>query len=326
MSTFLITVVPYQDVIDNIEREIKAKNYKVKLDYSDARWKEADLLKKIKDIDALIADSDEVTSLVIESANQLKVISRCGMGIDNIDVDSATRNGIVVTNTPGVMAPAVADLTFALILALARKIPFADCATKSGEWPRIFGQSVAGKTLGVIGVGYIGKEVVKRAMGFGMRIMGYDLKHDENFARRYNLEYVSLDTLLMNSDFVSVNVSLNPSTKHMIGEKQFKLMKKTALFFNTSRGAVVDENALCNALTSNLISGAGIDTFESEPPVSSPLLKMKNVITTPHIGSSTYEAMRDMAYLSMSNAVDVLEGKKPQFVVNSEVLKKVNLK
>lgn len=325
MAAVLVTV-PYEDVTDMISRELVERGHSARVEFGDARWKESELLGKLAGIDALIASTDEVTGRVIESADRLKVISRFGVGFDSVDVAAATRRGIVVTNTPGVMASSVADLVFGFMLALARRIPFADGATRSGGWPRVTGVTVAGKTLGVVGVGTIGKEVIKRARGFDMRVLGHDLQEDPDFARAHGLEYVPLERLLKESDFISLHVALNPSTRRMIGEKHFNLMKATAYFINTSRGAIVDENALCHALASNRIAGAGLDTFEREPPVKSPLLGLPNLVAAPHIGAATSEAIHAMGKLALTNAIDILEGRRPRFVVNPEVLDKLDLR
>lgn len=318
--------VPYEDVTCMMQEELVRKGHEGRVYWGDTRWKESELLGEVSDVDAFIASTDEVTGRVIEAAGHLRVISRFGVGFDSVDVAAATRRGVVVTNTPGVMASSVADLVFGFMLSLARQIPFADRATKAGEWPRMTGLTVADKTLGVVGVGTIGKQVVKRARGFDMRVLGYDLKEDRDFARNYEVEYVSLDRLLKESDFVSIHVDLNSSTRHMIGEEQLKLMKTTAYLVNASRGAIVDEDSLYRALVSSQIAGAGLDTFQKEPPVNSPLLQLPNLVAAPHMGAATREATHSMGRLALVNAIQVLEGRRPKFVVNPEVLEKLDLK
>ena len=274
---------------------------------------EDELVQKVKDYDALVVRSaTKVTRRVIESGANLKVIARAGVGLDNIDVEAAKKRGIVVLNAPEAPAIAVAELVFALMLAFARRIPQADASMRAGRWEKkkLQGAELHGKTLGIIGTGRIGQAVAERAKAFGMKLLLFDIKPNQEFASRIGAEYVELKHLLAESDFVTIHVPLLPETKHMIGEKELALMKPTAVLINTSRGAVVDERALARALRSGQIAGACLDVYEREPPVGSPLLECTNTVLTPHIGASTVEAQRAAALIIASKLRGVLQGEK----------------
>ena len=249
---------------------------------------------------------DEVTRKVIEESDKLKVISKHGAGVDNIDVASARAKGIAVTNTPGVNADAVADLVFGMILCLARRIIESDEMTKEGGWQRICGVSVWGKTIGIIGLGRVGRGVALRAKGFNMRILGYDIFENAEFNRRRKVTFCEIDEILARSDFIVIACNLTEKTRGMIGEREFRLMKKDAYLINTARAEMVDKEALLRALKEKMIAGAGIDVYEKEPPVGDPLLKLDNVVTTSHIGAYTKEALKKMGEIAAQNTIDVL--------------------
>lgn len=215
----------------------------------------------------------------------------------------------------------MADLTFDLFLSLARSIPFADRTVKEGKWPRLVGVQVNGKVLGIIGLGQIGKKVATRASGFDMKILAYDVVKDEAFAKQCGITYCSLNELLANADFVSIHIPLIPTTRGLIGERQLKLMKKDSFLVNISRGEIVDEEAIYQALKEERIRGAALDVFSCEPLGESPLLKLDNVISTPHMGGYTLEALKETGMICVRGIVDVLEGRQPQFAVNPEVVK-----
>jgi len=281
--------------------------------------KVAELIEQLKGIDGCIAGLDEFTAEALESAEDLKVISRHGAGVDNIDLKAATRKGIVVTNTPFVNSEAVADLAFGLMLAAARRIPCADSETKAGRWPKILGRAVYGKTLGIVGLGRIGRGVARRARGFDMEVLAFDIAHDTQFADEYGVKYVTLDELLEESDFITLHLPLSQATRGIIGRRELEMMKQTAFLINTARGALVDEGALYDTLKSGKIAGAAIDVYGEEPPVNSLLLNLDNIVTTPHIGSYTHESLLEMGMIAAQNLVDVLEGKRPLNTVNPEV-------
>jgi D-3-phosphoglycerate dehydrogenase len=280
------------------------------------------LIALIGGVDGLLTGVDEVTSKVIHGADKLKVISKFGTGVDNIDVTAATEKGIVVTNAPGMNSDAVADMTFALMLAAARKIPFAFTQVQQEKWPLIIGTGVWGKSLGIIGLGEIGKRVALRANGFNMEVMSYEKFPDENFIREQNIKLVSLEQLLQTSDFVSIHVPLTDETRHLIGAAEIELMKPTAIMINTARGGIVNEEALYNGLRSGKPATAAFDVLKEEPPADRSLLDLDNFIITPHISPFTKEAIGAAERLSAQNLIDVLNGRYPANIVNSEVLKK----
>lgn len=257
---------------------------------------EDELVILIKDVDALIVRSKPmVTRKVIEAAGKLKIIGRSGVGLDNIDLEAAKEKGIKVINTPGAPANSVAELTIGLMLAVLRKIAYADRRLREGEWVKkqCLGYELRGKTLGVIGMGRIGREVARIAHhGFGMKIIYYDvIRCPKEIEEELKTECVDLETLLRRADIVTIHVPLTPQTKHLINEERLKLMKTTSFLINTSRGGVIDTKALVKALKEGWIAGAGLDVFDEEPlPKNHPLTSLDNVVLTPHIGASTIEA------------------------------------
>lgn len=257
----------------------------------------------------VVRSRTQITRQVIEAGRKLKAIGRPGVGVDNIDVKAAEEAGVAVVNTPEALTNAVAELVLGLMISLSREIPRADASMKRGEWQKqhLIGTELCGKTLGVVGMGRIGIRVAQLAKAFGMKILGYDIiPISEKVLDELESKIVSLDTLLSDSDYVTIHVPLTPETQRMINSKTLRLMKKSSFIINTSRGKVVDEKALCDALKSNVIKGAALDVFEIEPPVGSELVKLPNVVATPHIGSQTAEA-QDLASLKLAdNLVSVL--------------------
>ncbi len=257
---------------------------------------EDELVKLIKDVDAIIVRSKpRVTRRVIEAAEKLRVIGRAGVGIDNIDLEAAKEKGINVLNTPGAPSRSVAELAIGLMLAVARKIAFADRKMREGVWAKkqCMGFELRGKVLGVIGMGRIGREVARIAYyGFGMKIIYYDARGKmEDVERELGAKYRELNDVLREADIVTLHVPLLPSTRHLINEERLKLMKPSTILINTARGGVVDTEALIKALSNGWIAGAGLDVYEEEPlPKDHPLTKFDNVVLTPHIGSTTIEA------------------------------------
>ncbi|HYA21906.1 MAG TPA: D-glycerate dehydrogenase, partial [Thermoproteota archaeon] len=247
-------------------------------------------------------------------------------GYDNIDVAAATKRGILVTNTPEVLTETVADFAWALLMACARRVVEADRSTRLGEWKTwgptmLLGVDISGKTLGVVGAGRIGSSVARRAAGFNMKILYTDSIRKLELEKQTGAEFVDLDTLLRKSDFISLHVSLTDETKHLIAKPELDKMKSTAILINTSRGPVVDQKDLYDALASGRILAAGLDVFATEPiPTSDPLLKLKNVVVTPHIASASVETRGKMAEVAAQNLLDGLFGRTPRFTVNPEVL------
>lgn len=295
---------------------LKGKGYEIIKNKTGKPLNNKEMSELIEDVDGIIIGIDNLNAGIIKRAHNLKVISKYGVGVDNIDIKAATTQEIVVTNTPKANIDAVADLTFALMLALARRIPEADRETKAGNWKKFIGTSVWRKKLGVIGLGKIGRQVVKRARGFEMEILCYDIIQDEEFARQFGVRYVDLETLLKESDYITIHTPLNNATKGMIGYKELEMINENAFLINTSRGGIIDEKALYDALKNNKIKGAALDAYEKEPPEKSSLVELKNIIMTSHNGAYTKEAINNMGIQAAQNLIDVLEGREPENRVN----------
>ncbi|NYB27777.1 MAG: phosphoglycerate dehydrogenase [Methanobacteriaceae archaeon] len=282
-----------------------------------------ELVSSIPDYDAIVVRSrTKVTQEVIEASQKLKIIARAGVGVDNVDVEVATEKGIMVVNAPESTSITVAEHTMGIILSLARKISIADKSVKEGKWEKskFMGSELAGKTLGVIGMGRIGSQVVKRCKAFNMKILVNDPYITEEVASRLGATIVERDTLFKESDVITIHVPLTPETKHSIGKAEFDLMKDTACIINCARGGIINEEDLYQALSNNEIGGAGLDVFETEPPVDNPLLTLDNLVATPHIGASTREAQRDAAIIVAKEIKEVLTGGTARNVLNMPVL------
>ncbi len=282
------------------------------------------LLEHIKDkAGVLCLLTDRIDEEVMRRAPVLKIISVCAAGYNNVDVAKATEKGIMVTNTPGVLAETTADLTWALLLAAARRVPEGDRFMRAGRFvgwspTLMLGQDVHDKTIGIIGMGEIGTAVARRAKGFRMRILYHNRRAAET-ARELGAEQVSLDELLSQSDFISVHVPSSQSTLHLIGKREIGLMKPSAVLVNASRGEVIDEAALIVALRDRRIAAAALDVFENEPKMVDGLAELDNVVLTPHIGSASVETRERMAQMAAKNLTDALEGRMPQHLVNPDV-------
>ena len=266
-----------------------------------------------------------VDAALLDTAPHLRVVSLPAVGYDSVDVDLATKRGIVVCNTPGVLNAAVADLTMAMIIMLARRLPEFEAYSRRGGWGRKepnpgLGHDIAGKMLGVIGFGRIGREVTRRMQGLGMQTIWYD-RFDRAPPDAPGSDYRSLDDLLQESDFVTIHSDLNPSSHHLVGEREIGLMRQTAYIINTSRGGSVDQAALTAALAAGRIAGAALDVLEKEPPdPDEPIVRLPNVITYPHIGTATEETRRAMRGMAVDNLIAVLSDQPPLACVNPEVL------
>ncbi len=274
--------------------------------------------------------SDPIDREVIEQLPELRVIAQYAVGYDNIDVDAATRNRIIVTNTPGVLTETTADLAWTLIMAASRRLGEAERYVRSGQWkvawgPQLLlGNDIHGATLGIIGMGRIGSAVARRAAGFNMRVI-YTSRGESEITQQIEREIsatrVDLETLLHESDIVSIHVPLTQETRGLIGKRELLRMKKGAVLVNTSRGAVIDEQALIQVLRSGHLSAAGLDVFEKEPiQPNNPLLELENVILVPHIGSASHATRSRMSEMVAENIISVLDGKRPPNIVNPEVL------
>ncbi|MGH9934235.1 MAG: 2-hydroxyacid dehydrogenase [Nitrososphaerales archaeon] len=284
-----------------------------------------EIISKIKDKDGLLCIlSDKIDGEVIASAKNLKVISSFSVGYDHIDIDAATKRGIYVAYTPEVLTETTADLAFALMLSVARRIVEGDRLVRRGKWKGnwsyefMLGYDAHNKTLGIIGLGRIGSALARRTNGFKMKVLYYRRNRlSVEKEKELNVEYRELDKLLRESDFVSINLALDKDTYHLIDETKLKLMKNSSFLINTARGQVVDEKALVKALRNKWIAGAALDVFEKEPlPKNSPLLKFDNVVLVPHIGSASRETRDKMAEVAAINLLNVLKGEKPLYAVN----------
>ncbi|MFN8676333.1 MAG: D-glycerate dehydrogenase [Thermomicrobiales bacterium] len=285
-------------------------------------------------LDALLGDADGALTLltdridgpVLDRHPNLKVVSNFAVGYDNIDANAATERGVLVCNTPDVLTAATADHTWALLMSAARRIPESMEYVREGKWRTwgpllLLGQEISGATLGIIGLGRIGKEVARRASGFGMRVLAHDEYQDHDFASRNSIEYTDLDTVLREADFVTLHVALTPETRHLIGAAEFAKMKPTAILINASRGPVVNTDALVAALQSGEILAAALDVTDPEPLAADhPLVNMDNCIVVPHTASATVQTRDAMATLAARNLVAGLQGDKPPASVNFDAV------
>jgi glyoxylate reductase len=284
-----------------------------------------ELLRQAARADALLTLlTDHIDAALLGSAPRLRIVSNMAVGYDNIDVEAATARGVQVTNTPGVLTETTADFAFALLLATARRVVEGDHLARSGGWPTwhpsfLLGQDVHGATLGIVGLGAIGTAVARRARGFAMRVIYSDSRPRPELEAELSASFVPLDTLLRESDFVSLHVPLTPHTHHLIGRRELSLMKPSAFLINTSRGPVVDEEALSEALRSQVIAGAGLDVAEVEPvPAGDPLLELGNLTLTPHVASASVATRARMADMAADAILAVLRGERPVNLLNPQ--------
>jgi glyoxylate reductase len=306
---------------------LKKAGHKVTTLSSSHNIDQAELIKATKGKDAVLTLlSNKIDEAFFEAVGpKLKIVANYAVGFDNIDLEAAKKHKVIVTNTPSdVVNDSVAEHTFALAIALAHRVAEAHVFTTHGDYKGwtpdlLLGCNLKGRTLGLIGAGRIGSSVAEKAFkGFGMKVIYSDFNKNKDIEKAYKAKHVPMDKLLQEADIVSLHVPLFPSTRHLISAREFALMKKTAYLINTARGPIVDEKALCRALATKRIAGAGIDVFEAEPAIDCDLTdnlelrKMTNAILTPHIASATYEARADMAIIAAKNIVAVLAGKKPK--------------
>lgn len=277
---------------------------------------EEELIPLLKDCDGYFAGVDYITEKVIKECNNLKVISRYGVGVDRVDLLAAKQKGILVTNTPGANSVAVAELAMGLILNVARNISVLDKKTRGGEWVHSSGIELGGKTMGILGLGAIGKNLAKYAQGFSMKVMAYDPYMDEEYAKDNNIKVAAFDQVISNSDVISLHLPLNEETWHLINEVTINRMKKEAILVNAARGGIIDEDAAYEALKEGRLGGLGLDAFEMEPPKASPLFELDNVVITPHTGAHTKEAIENMDIMSVENLINLLSGKDCKYIMN----------
>jgi len=311
-SVFISSTLP-KEAVGLIPRDFT-------LDYnnSEVPLSKAELVSRLNGKDGLICHIiSTIDEEVLASAPTLKVVANVAVGYNNIDVAAARRRGVIVTNTPDVLTETTADFAWTLLMATARRVVEADHYARSGRWTAwkwdlLWGADVHGTTLGIVGFGRIGRAVARRALGFNMRVLYHDaVRADAAVERELSATATDLETLLREADFVTLHTNLTPETRHLIGERTLRLMRKSAIVVNAARGPIVDEAALARALREGWIPGAGLDVFEEEPRIHPDLLPLQNVVLAPHIASASRDTRIAMATLAVRNCVAVLEGKAP---------------
>ena len=291
------------------------------------------LRAKVEDVDGLMTNiMDRVDAELLAQGRRLKVVSQLGVGVDNVDLEEATKRGVLVGNTPGVLAKATADIGFALLMSAARRVSESERWLRAGNWqiqyhPMFWlGQEIHGSTLGIIGMGQIGVEMAKRARGFDMNVLYYSRTRKPELEAQYGLRYVGPDALLAESDFVSLHVPLTPETRNYIGERELRQMKSTAILINVARGAVVDPKALYTALKEGWIKAAATDVTDPEPiNLDDPLLTLDNLVVTPHIGSASIDSRRATCMLAARNVIAGIEGRRPEACANPQVYESLGI-
>lgn len=294
------------------------EHFEVEINELDRCLNKSELIKRIKDMDGVLTQlTDVIDEEVISNLNKTKIIANYAVGFNNIDIEAAKKRKIVVTNTPDVLSDTTAELAWSLLFAVSRRIVEADKYVRSGKWNQfspnlLLGQDLNNKTLGIIGAGRIGKAFAKKSIGFDMKILYYNRRRDIEFEEKYDAKYVDLNTLLKESDIISIHTPLTDETYKLIGKNEFDRMKKNCILINTARGPIVDEKALINALKQKSIYGAGLDVYEKEPFISKELIELENVVLTPHIGSASKETRNKMSKMAAENIINVLSGKEPK--------------
>ncbi len=309
MKWKILVSAPYmQPVIDRFRPVLEEHDIEVVLPAVQEYLSEEDLLQWVGDVDGVISGDDHFTERVLKAAPRLKVVSKWGTGIDSIDSKACKRFGVAVRNTPNAFTKAVADSVIGYILCFARQLPWMDKDIRAGVWSKRSAVSLSECTLGVIGVGNIGKAVVRRAIAFGMRVLGNDIvEMPLEFLSETGIEMITKENLLCQADFVSINCTLDPTSFHLMSDREYELMRPTACIINTARGSIIDEPALIKALEEGHISGAALDVFEVEPlPEDSPLRQMENVLLSPHNANSSPEAWERVHQNTIRNLLEVL--------------------
>jgi D-3-phosphoglycerate dehydrogenase len=315
----LVTPTTYGKGDPRLCRELEAAVGEVIYNPAGRPLSSNELRELLPGCDGYIAGLDHIDARALEAADRLRVVARYGVGVDNVDLTAARRKGIVVTNTPNANSSSVAELTIGFILCLARNIPQLSQSVKTGEWNRSRGLALEGKTVGLIGFGRIGKEVARRLSGWSVRLLAYDPVPDREAAARFGVELVSQQKVLAESDFLSLHLPLDASTRHVVNAKFLAGMKKGSFLINTARGDLIDEPALCAALETGQLQGAALDAFMQEPPgAENQLLKMPSLIATPHCGGHTDLAMDAMGWGALRDCLAVLRGELPLHPVTGE--------
>ena len=316
-------VVVFSQIDPEILTRLKAQYHVVIIDPKQGDVNQQ-IQQHVQDADGMIGAGRLLNQSNLATAQQLKIISSVSVGYDNYDVDYLNQKNIWLSHTPHVLTETTADLAFTLLMSAARKVPYLDHWTKSGEWKRTvsqaqFGQDIHGKTLGIIGLGNIGAAIARRGLyGFNMNILYHNRREKLEMAQPLNAQYRSLEQLLQESDFVVVAVDLNAESKALLSTEQFDLMQSHAVLVNIARGSVIDEQALIQALKDRKFFAAGLDVYEKEPLQTSELFQLDNVVTLPHVGSATAETRKKMAELAYRNLVDALDGRQPRYLVNPD--------
>jgi len=319
----LITATSFSEVTKEPEQRLIDAGYEIAHNPYGRPMTAAELAPLLAGVDGVAAGVDDFSAAAFAQADRLKIVARHGAGLDQVDLAECTRRGIVVTNLPGANAEAVADMAVALMLAVARHIPEGDRTTKAGQWANTYGVDLFRATVGLLGMGRIGKGVARRCRGFDARVLAYDPYFDEAFAQAHGIERASsMEQVLREADFVSIHMPSNEQTRKSINAEKIALLKPTAILVNTARGAIIDEDALASALEQGRIFGAGLDVYATEPPSNSRLITSPRTVTMPHVSSNTPGALLAMGNGVVDAIVAVLGGEKPQFVVNPDVYKK----
>ena len=312
MQNFRLRLLSWSPVSTNPAIDwLREKGVEVVITRTTVNTTEDELIELLQDYDAVIPGTEPFTRRVIESLPRLRTIARSGVGFNSIDLEAAQERGVVVSITPGANKHAVADHAFGLIIMLAHQIPANQQMVANQRWQRVPGRDVHNKTLGIIGVGNIGKQVAVRSSGFGMTLLGYDIAPDEEFGLSEFLFYVSLEHLLKHSDFITLHVPYYNLTHHMIGARELAMLKPDAYLINTARGGLIDEAALYQALVDQKLAGAALDVMENEPDFSNPLLTLDNVIWTPHVAGITFESRNACVAGACHNVWNALTGEGP---------------
>jgi D-3-phosphoglycerate dehydrogenase len=312
----LVTATSYASQDDQLRTALEGKVGQVVYNTTGKPLISSQLQELLPAMDGMIAGLDEIDADALASAPELKVVARYGVGYNNVDLEAARLHQVIVTNTPGANGKSVAELTIALILNLLRPVIPAVQQTREGEWPRFKGISLQGKTVGLVGCGAIGQETACRLAGFDCEILAYDIVEDKNFASEQGVHYVPLEELLTKSDLVSLHLPGIPETAGLVNKEFLSKMKPGSYLVNTARGELVDESALISTLRSGHLRGAALDVFQQEPPeLDNPLLKMDQVIVTPHMGAHSDSATNAMGWMALGECLAVLQGEKPKYRV-----------
>jgi D-3-phosphoglycerate dehydrogenase / 2-oxoglutarate reductase len=312
----LVTPTSYGKTDSRLKTELEALVGEVIYNPTGKPLKSTEVAALLPGVDGYIAGLDEIDADALNRADRLRVIARYGVGVDSVDLAAARERGIVVTNTPGANSSSVAELALGLMLALARQLPEAVEAVRQGKWPRYSGTSLEGKTIGILGLGAIGKQLAKRLAGFDCRLVAFDPYADSAFSASHHVELTSLEAVIEQADFLSLNLPLLPETRNLVNEDFLRKMKKGSFLVNTSRGEVVDETALLTSLQSGHLKGAGLDAFCVEPPdPHNPLLNLPQVIATPHLGAQTDGATSNMGWFALRDCLAVLRDEEPSYRV-----------